>query len=971
MKYIVHNPFCKQYLKLWARNLPIVIARFYFWSAGDEDQKSQEGLLGSILHDALSQRPEEIPKVLAKCWSRSLLFGLDFRAWTFSELVEAVNNLVARANGNFKLCLFIDGLDEFEGDHEELIDLFRRAVSLPHVKACVSSRPWVVFEEAFIHRPSLMLEHLTYPEILACITDRFNENSGFTRLRSREPQFASSLVENIAKKSCGVFLWVTLVVKSLLSGLASFDRMKDLQRRLDDLPSDLERFYQKIFDSIDPFYALEAAQMFRLVAAANGKLTVLELSYADDDFNESFKQALEAEVGRLDEEEQDYRVLEVKRRLNSRCKGLLEIPLEEYGEQDDGESDVRSTDQNESEDHSNRMREGVGSRLDYENQRDTISAKSLAESDPEADEPKESENQSDYAVKGSCSKGVDECDTDRAPMILSLPSDSLVFECPRPDDTRYARPFNTADSGHLDSNFLHAVRHLRPRETVDNHPLLPPKTACDTRLPQTTLPQVDTVFPTDPSSTRDVARPSVYYTGHTRDSTYNHGSSIFSDDSDHPHDSNYSTQQGLPVLSWSRPASNVPRMNQHISERPQSGHNSHEKSISPIFVTPNMGQVPKSLRLVAYLHRTAKDFLESPPIEERIQEMAGTSNPYPTLLNSSILMIKKWDGFFQRYSSLHDQVRQCMQYAPEAEKSGSLHGNLLDELERCVKLLVPHSLENIDHDLRTGEYGLKAWSPPHAEIYPKNFLNLAARYPLWSYIYSKILRNAQIFPDEARTPLLDRIIIEHHLFQSFCEPDLLTVSCKAPNIAFIRRLLKSGTDPNFVIDGQTIWGNLLRECIFLANRAAKYPHSLKSAVINHWAAIVELFIRAGADPRMNRNSQIGSCIREAFGGFSVDKAKRLEKLLASTQKRCSLTKRFAMPPLKRKVPTRDESTPITISNSLSRVKISDGSLGDVFPSGKDSKGRRSNKNDSQGSENARIFKDHDHRDNNKRGPPII
>jgi hypothetical protein len=42
-----------------------------------------------------------------------------------------------------KLCFFIDGLDEYEGDKEEMAEFFKTisSSSMPHVKICVSSRP--------------------------------------------------------------------------------------------------------------------------------------------------------------------------------------------------------------------------------------------------------------------------------------------------------------------------------------------------------------------------------------------------------------------------------------------------------------------------------------------------------------------------------------------------------------------------------------------------------------------------------------------------------------------------------------------------------------------------------------------------------------------------------------------------------------------------------------------------------------
>lgn len=62
--------------------------------------------------------------------------------WTWTELVEAFYILIQvcskkRANYFF----LIDGLDEFEGSSQDIVDLLNLLDGLPNVKLCVSSRP--------------------------------------------------------------------------------------------------------------------------------------------------------------------------------------------------------------------------------------------------------------------------------------------------------------------------------------------------------------------------------------------------------------------------------------------------------------------------------------------------------------------------------------------------------------------------------------------------------------------------------------------------------------------------------------------------------------------------------------------------------------------------------------------------------------------------------------------------------------
>ena len=63
MKFLAHHPETRSNLKVWAKNKTLVLAAFFFWSSGTNLQKSQEGLLRSLLFEILSQSPELVPRV--------------------------------------------------------------------------------------------------------------------------------------------------------------------------------------------------------------------------------------------------------------------------------------------------------------------------------------------------------------------------------------------------------------------------------------------------------------------------------------------------------------------------------------------------------------------------------------------------------------------------------------------------------------------------------------------------------------------------------------------------------------------------------------------------------------------------------------------------------------------------------------------------------------------------------------------
>ncbi|KAI1860792.1 uncharacterized protein JN550_011254 [Neoarthrinium moseri] len=316
------HPRCREYLDQWAVSRKLIIASFYFWNSGLQVQTTQKGLLMTLLRQILEECPDLLSFASPSRWESLCLFG-QIPDWQDSEL-QSIFHLCIR---NLKRCnaaaaLFVDGLDEFEGDPEDLLSTFKGIDDFSDYKLCVASRPWVEFQDRFYQKPSLMLEHLTYNDIKDFIVARFDSDARFAQLRRRERQFADQLVEDIVSKASGVFLWVSLVVSSLLSGMGNGDRVADFQRRLNLLPPDLTDLYEKILQSLDPFYLEHAAQLFSLVGASGEPMSLLLASFVDEE-NPIF--AVGMAVTPLSAEEIGIRIDTVRRRINSRSKGLLEV----------------------------------------------------------------------------------------------------------------------------------------------------------------------------------------------------------------------------------------------------------------------------------------------------------------------------------------------------------------------------------------------------------------------------------------------------------------------------------------------------------------------------------------------------------------------------------------------------------------------------------------------------------------------
>jgi hypothetical protein len=319
LKFLSNHPTVKQALKAWADKTPLVFVQFYFWHNGSLLQKTQEGLLRSLLYQALRDHRELIPTIFPE--TTDITIGEMDNAWTLPKLKAAFQRLLEQDLIPVKLCLMIDGLDEYSGDHTEIVAILRRASTLAHVKICVTSRPLLVFERGFKGVPGLVMQHLTFDDINIYVKMRFRNDERFQELELEEPGVGYQLALQVVSKASGVFLWVRLVVHSLLEGILNFDRSSDLFRRLDELPDDLEDLYQHMLDRVKPsWYLEEGLRLLRLVQASNSNLTLLRLAFVELEHNPSMKFLEELTV-----EKQHALCRKMAGRIKSRCLGLIEV----------------------------------------------------------------------------------------------------------------------------------------------------------------------------------------------------------------------------------------------------------------------------------------------------------------------------------------------------------------------------------------------------------------------------------------------------------------------------------------------------------------------------------------------------------------------------------------------------------------------------------------------------------------------
>lgn len=334
MKYLCQHKRTRDHLKVWAGDKNLSIGEFFFWRPGSTLQKSLKGIIRGLLHCVLSEAPDLIPVVFPAQWEESMFN--DKIHIEHHECQQAFDLLTSMDENsrNHKFAFFVDGLDEFDGNHSDLVrQLFDWVTNTQNVKLCVSSREWAVFHDAFKDCPHFSLHHLTRSDMQRVVRDRFQQLNIDTLLsettQSREPQ-TQFLEDGVVEKSEGVFLWLSLVLRHLEEGLINGDDMQDLMKITDSLPTELEPMFRNLLDSI-PRSNLKLAFAMLSFASFTGKFDnyfrLMQFSFIEDYLaNKDFAMLMQPTRAKLmAASDNSNRLRKARRRVYGVCKGFLEL----------------------------------------------------------------------------------------------------------------------------------------------------------------------------------------------------------------------------------------------------------------------------------------------------------------------------------------------------------------------------------------------------------------------------------------------------------------------------------------------------------------------------------------------------------------------------------------------------------------------------------------------------------------------
>lgn len=322
MKFICERGETEMLLKEWAESQELLIVKHFFWISGSELQRSREGLFRSLMFEILRRWPEMIPLVCNERFHGDLFART--QPWKVNELSKRFVSLLHTVPADAKVCLFIDGLDEYEGDHAEIISLLGHFTSSSKTKLCVSSRIWNVFQRAYGTKvKQLRVECLTGDDLRRYVQGRLLNNESLGSIIKSERVGNIELIEKLLNNAQGVFLWVKLVVGLLLKDAVNEPKIQDLHRLVDNYPKEIDPLYERMLETLDQSaFAQEAAQTL-LFCLAERHCTIAKFWFLDLE-RENPNYALTRKVSTFTEAEmRQFR--KTYSRLKGRCMDFFEV----------------------------------------------------------------------------------------------------------------------------------------------------------------------------------------------------------------------------------------------------------------------------------------------------------------------------------------------------------------------------------------------------------------------------------------------------------------------------------------------------------------------------------------------------------------------------------------------------------------------------------------------------------------------
>lgn len=283
-------------------------------------QKSGRGLFQSLLYQILRSAPDLI---IPTCKDR-----LGHEVWEMEDLREVYQRMAQQTGLDAKFCFFIDGLDEYDGEEKDIIQLLQMLSAVPHIKICVSSRPGRQYENLLrLNDRTIDIAKFTKEDMKKYISRNLEASVGWQRLLQSEPT-CQEIIYELSIRAGGVWLWVFLVTKDIVKEADKSEGISTLRRIVNEFPDDLYEYFERMIERIPKLHREEMAQIFLVSTEAREPLPLYAFALLQREA-ENDNYAIDALIRPLTWEEVESEYPTWKSRLRNRCSDLLVVNEDE------------------------------------------------------------------------------------------------------------------------------------------------------------------------------------------------------------------------------------------------------------------------------------------------------------------------------------------------------------------------------------------------------------------------------------------------------------------------------------------------------------------------------------------------------------------------------------------------------------------------------------------------------------------
>jgi hypothetical protein len=239
MAYLTHSRQTMDHLKL--RDSTYWVGHFYFdYRAGKNLPNNITGMYRTLLYQ-LGDSNEKVKERLT-----TLLEGGRLRVDNQQNLLDAICEALTLSG--YRLCLFLDGLDEFEGGVIEVVHLCQLMMQRIPIKFCLASRPDSQLADTLDLWSELTMQEFNEASMLLYIERKVSQAS--VTDTTIERRFHPTLTKYLVRRAEGILLWFKLVVDMVVEQFGQGASNSDIVDLVQDVPDTLDEVYDRILEMI-------------------------------------------------------------------------------------------------------------------------------------------------------------------------------------------------------------------------------------------------------------------------------------------------------------------------------------------------------------------------------------------------------------------------------------------------------------------------------------------------------------------------------------------------------------------------------------------------------------------------------------------------------------------------------------------------------------------------------------------------